>query len=413
MAINALPKKFPVEIRKGNSVVKIYRHTNKGYEEFKVAFYDNGQRKLETFADYSRAKNRADSINQSVCNGDLSVISLTGADRVAFMRAIEALKPTSTPLDLAAREYAKAMEILNGNSLLEAVRYFAKKHPAKLPRKTVSEVVEEFIEDRRSKKLSNDYLADVRYRGGRFADAFHCSISDISAKDIRTFIASLNLSPRSQNNFRLSINTFFGFAKSRGYLPKDHDEMASVDVIKEDALEIEIYTPEEMANLLSRARPEMVPFLVLGGFAGLRSAELERLDWSEVKFSRGVIEIKASKAKTGVRRLPPISKNLAEWLAPYASQTGRVIPFDDLGNQLRELCGASIDKAGGALKAFTWKHNALRHSYISYRVAEIQNVAQVAHEAGNSPRIIQTNYLELVTPADAMQWFSILPTSAS
>ena len=37
---------------------------------------------------------------------------------------------------------------------------------------------------------------------------------------------------------------------------------------------------------------------------------------------------------------------------------------------------------------FAWRHNALRHPFISCRVAEIQNVNQVAPEAGNSARLI-------------------------
>lgn len=59
--------------------------------------------------------------------------------------------------------------------------------------------------------------------------------------------------------------------------------------------------------------------------------------------------------------------------------------------------------------AFAWKHNALRHSFISYRVAQIQNVAQVALEAGNSPRMVFPNYREIVRPADAEKWFGITP----
>ena len=58
---------------------------------------------------------------------------------------------------------------------------------------------------------------------------------------------------------------------------------------------------------------------------------------------------------------------------------------------------------------FAWKHNALRHSFISYRVAQTQNVAQVALEAGNSPRVVFSNYRELVRPADAVKWFAIVP----
>ena len=56
-----------------------------------------------------------------------------------------------------------------------------------------------------------------------------------------------------------------------------------------------------------------------------------------------------------------------------------------------------------------WKKNALRHSFISYRVAETQDVAQVALEAGNSPQIIFQHYRELVRLKEAKRWFAITP----
>ena len=58
---------------------------------------------------------------------------------------------------------------------------------------------------------------------------------------------------------------------------------------------------------------------------------------------------------------------------------------------------------------FAWKHNALRHSFISYRVAHVQDVAKVSLEAGNSPRMVFSNYRELVRTADAEKWFGITP----
>jgi hypothetical protein len=59
-----------------------------------------------------------------------------------------------------------------------------------------------------------------------------------------------------------------------------------------------------------------------------------------------------------------------------------------------------------------WKHNALRHSFISYRLAEIQDTAKVALEAGNSPAMIFAHYRELVTPEDAAAWFAVTPKPA-
>jgi hypothetical protein len=56
-----------------------------------------------------------------------------------------------------------------------------------------------------------------------------------------------------------------------------------------------------------------------------------------------------------------------------------------------------------------WKNNALRHSFVSYRVAQIKNIPQVAYESGNSPQIIDSNYRELVTEPDTKKWFAIRP----
>ncbi len=60
-------------------------------------------------------------------------------------------------------------------------------------------------------------------------------------------------------------------------------------------------------------------------------------------------------------------------------------------------------------KAFAWKRNALRHSFIWYRVAQLGDVAKVSLEAGNSPRMVFSNYHELVRAADAEKWFGITP----
>ena len=66
----------------------------------------------------------------------------------------------------------------------------------------------------------------------------------------------------------------------------------------------------------SLAPADLVPFLAIGAFAGLRHAEILRLDWAEVDLAGGHIEVKAAKAKTASRRLVPITKNLRQWLTP-------------------------------------------------------------------------------------------------
>jgi integrase len=187
--------------------------------------------------------------------------------------------------------------------------------------------------------------------------------------------------------------------------------MDSVPMAKVQHGEIEIFRPGELANLLSAADSSLIPFLTIGAFAGLRHAELQRLDWSDVRLDDGFIEVKASKAKTASRRLVPIQDNLKRWLTPLRKSSGAICDYANMSKQLLWLSEA-VDKKlkeTDATVGFVWKHNALRHSFISYRVAQTQNVAQVALEAGNSPRVVFSNYRELVRPADAAKWFGIAP----
>jgi integrase len=136
----------------------------------------------------------------------------------------------------------------------------------------------------------------------------------------------------------------------------------------------------------------------------LRTAEIERLEWADIDLPGGFIEVKARKAKTRSRRLVPVLPNLTQWLAPFASQTGTV--WTGTPATLIEARAETVKAAKVA-----WKDNALRHSFISYRLAQIQNAAQVALEAGNSPQMVFRHYRELVKPTDAQAWFAIAPAT--
>ena len=108
-----------------------------------------------------------------------------------------------------------------------------------------------------------------------------------------------------------------------------------------------------------------------------------------------------------------MSENLAKWLAPHAKPEGRVVPFENVNTQigwLVEDTNAGLRRAD-KVTPVRWKKNALRHSFISYRVADVQNVHQVALECGNSPAIIFKHYREVVRPAEAKKWFGIQPNA--
>jgi hypothetical protein len=85
---------------------------------------------------------------------------------------------------------------------------------------------------------------------------------------------------------------------------------------------------------------------------------------------------------------------------PLRKSHGEVCPYENTTKQLLKTAEAA---------GVEWKHNGLRHSFISYRVAECADVPRVADEAGNSPQIIRQHYLRRVKPAAAAQWFAVSP----
>jgi len=305
------------------------------------------------------------------------------------------------PLDLAVLRLVDALRVLGSDQLIEAARFYRTHHSmATLPRMTVPEVVSELLANRKANGKSQLYLKDLDQRLGRFADSFKGPISAVTTKDIDQFLLKLKVTGRTRFNFLRTIGLLFSFAKAQGYLPPDHPGISRVSRPSLPPPEVEVFTPEEMQRILDQAEPEIIPAMVIGAFAGVRSEEIKRLDWSDVNLQEGHIEIRAHNSKTRLRRLITMPENLRQWLLPLAKPNGPVLPFITLNNQFQKL----------ARKAkVPWKRNGLRHSFISYRIAETNDVSKVAYEAGNSPAIIQRHYLKVVTPKQAKAWFSIVP----
>jgi integrase len=260
------------------------------------------------------------------------------------------------------------------------------------------------IAAKKGKGVSNVYLADLRYRLGAFKAAFHCDVSALVPDDIAGFFQRLRLSPRSHNNFLRMLRTFFAFAQKHGWLSKEVDLLVRVEKRNEKRTPVGVFTPPELTALLQNASVEIAPCLALSAFAGLRAEEILRLDWADVERRPGFIEVAAHKAKTATRRIVPISENLSRWLAIAPRNGACVWPHS------KDRFFKAMRKAADNAK-LTWKQNALRHSFISYRLAEIQDVNRLALEAGNSPQMIFRHYRELATPEQAQTWFSIAPTS--
>lgn len=272
------------------------------------------------------------------------------------------------------------------------------------PRKPLRDLAAEFLDSRRVQGVSDRYLNLSEYTLRSLCDEFRNStLDDLEASALdRWMEGRTHLANRSRNTYRVVLVCFGNFLKKRGYLPADRPTVfQGMCAWRDEIKPVTVFTPDEMRAMLNRAEEFVLPYIALGAFAGLRSAEIGRLDWKHIRFDRGFIECEASMTKTRQRRLVPICDTLRAWLQPLAPASGKIV----LHAAIAEAAMSMARKAG-----VKWKKNALRHSYISYRLALMPDTARVALECGNSPNIIFKHYRELVAPEQAQEWFNILPT---
>ena len=139
------------------------------------------------------------------------------------------------------------------------------------------------------------------------------------------------LSRRSLRNNIKILWAFFRHAVRQRWLQRDWlEQLAVIELPESEQGPIDVFAGEEMQRLLHTAHaeePALLPYLAIGGFAGLRTAEMQRLDWGHVDFDQGYIEVTARNAKVrGRRRLVPMPENLKAILLPLAKDTARFCP---------------------------------------------------------------------------------------
>lgn len=394
-------KKAQAGEKVGNVFVRVYSRMKRGYPTFEVSDYSEGKRRLLSFNDPVKAHKEAKRIAGQIATGQATAGKMTNAEAASYGRAMELLRECGVSIEVAAAHFAEAVKVLGSDKVVRAAEYYAERHMSAL-KKTVSEVADEMITLKTGRGARAVTMNDMRWRLGKLTAALPKNIDAVTTGDIQAWLDGIKGSRRSVVNFRRMAGTLFGFAAARGYIPKGENPVLATEKISgRHNRAVEIFTPEEMRKILAAASEQFRPILALGAFAGLRSAEIERLEWEEIDLAGGTIEIKAAKTKTASRRLVPILPNLRAWLERSFSK-GRLWPHS---SPHYFECQRTAAKDAG----LTWRQNALRHSFISYRLAAVQSAPQVALEAGNSPAMIFANYREIVKQEAAKEWFEIVP----
>jgi len=324
-----------------------------------------------------------------------------------------------------------AEEILRpyGATLTTAAKFYAETESRRRTSKTALEVANELIANRRANACSTVHLTDLEDRligGGKRSNVVSfCSalgttpMCEITTADVEKWLAGLRrkYAPQTVTNFRRAAQTLFNFAVPRDYCPRNVVEAIQPPRVPPKD-EIGIFTPAETEAILKAADEDLRPWLAIAFFAGLRSAELDRLTWDDVKFKQRSIDVPASKAKSAKRRIVRMVPALEAWLAPYQNREGSIRPKHFHHKRRLAYRAAGFGKPGtetaeekdAGIRLRAAPSNVARHSFASYRLADSNDAAHTAIELGHtSTALLYSVYRELATAEDAARYFAIRP----
>lgn len=302
---------------------------------------------------------------------------------------------------------------------------------------TLSQFVDDFLEGKKQRLERGDIrpltYTNFRTRSAKFVDQFgERPLVEIGASDIKDWLVNLKRGPRTTKNYMSVVAEIFNEAISAGYLARS--PLARISKHERKVLcgqsggmekEPSVLTVAEAKRLLAAAHEHqelnLLPFVVLGLFCGLRSEEIKRLDWSsiELKGKSPYVTISGAIAKKRRIRHVDIPANAVAWLKTCARKQGPVSEdrySDDHGRRFRKLTRLAefgyLEGEGKTAKWIgTWQVNAMRHSFGSYHYAlhgdPMLTSRLLGHKSNDT--VLFDHYRALASKEDAEEYFNILP----
>ena len=287
-----------------------------------------------------------------------------------------------------------------GWTLSEAVQFTLKHLRSQRSSVSVEEAAKALVETKRGAGFSERRCRDLTRQllqrvGAHFNGA---SMREINTMDLERFLAGLDVKASTRNKYRQDLILLWRFAEKQGWA---ESSVAKTERARGDTAAPMILTTQQAESLLLASNDdELLAYHAIGLFAGLRVQEITKLDWQQINFESGFIDVTRGIAKTRTRRHAPLTDNLRAWLQPIAKLSGPIV-----SGSLRRRCRAARTDAG----ITTWQENILRHSFVSYRLAALGDSARVALEAGHDQKVLFNHYLNVVTPKQGEQYFQIRP----
>ena len=285
----------------------------------------------------------------------------------------------------------------------------------------VEELCKAFVLYRQSKGLDKATLSEDRYISKRLQKHLGGYMAhELGIAEIRSFLDTAKTSDSLEHKLYKVGSLIFAYGREQRALvlnPFDDIDRPEVAYTVPEILE-----PAKFKQLLATAEeevPELIPFLAMAGFAGLRRSELVReyaedqvLRWEDINWQKQLITVrhevaKQTSRKMGNRRFIPMEAALLHWLSPYRKEEGLLIPMVDSAVRRRMKKLRLASKVNPPT-------NALRHSYASYWLARSskEGLGELSKRMGNSEAVCKRHYLETLTREEGAAWFKIRRSKA-
>lgn len=261
---------------------------------------------------------------------------------------------------------------------------------------TIEEACESVLNAKAAEGLSRHYLTGLRQTVRRFAlDHQTQLVRSIDHHCIECWLASRNEVPSSRRSTMGRLQSLFGHLHKRGLISEN--PMRRLTIPRVRTVAPRVFSPAEARELLHDCRtrtPDLLGFLVIGLFTGVRPFEILDLTWSDLDLDRGTIRV--DRTKTGKRRIVPLEPAAKAWLAVCDRSIDLCPSWSTVRRRRRELRP-------------DWPQDILRHTAASYLLALHQDAGKVAFWLGTSPRILMQHYSELVSVDDCTAFWELRP----
>lgn len=376
---SAIREGVSVSVRVGERKIKVYK-SGGVKPRFTVVWYSGRERKRFETTDPDTAFQKAKKV----------------------VEAFAASEETSSYANInheRIKEFLQADTLLDGVNLIELAKFYREHSQNQMI--SVSDACEAFeasIVDRSAK-----HKKSVKGHLKKFKETFSGPIQKVTVAALDEYLLTMP-HPKTRKNHRGTICSVFKFAQRKGFLPHGQTVADRTESPRTEPADPPTLSPTDLEKLLNGCEDKKLKaFLAVGAFSGIRSAEIQRLRWKDIKDD--CVILGSDKTKTKRRRLAEVAENLKMWLNDLRGKEDDLITYPEkkqsyLYKRLAKLCEN---------QGVQWGHNSLRHTFVSAHLEIHKDPPRTCKTSGHSLETLLTSYLKLIPLDQAKAWFEIKP----